>query len=97
MVFLKKTIHVIQKFYKNNKCKVIVNGFLSKTFNIENGIRQGCPLSALLYINQLLFSVPAARQMEGFVLPNNSEVKLTLLAVVTYSSPTGVTREKTRE
>ena len=77
--FSEKTIHVIQKFYKNNKCKVIVNGFLSQTFNIENGIRQGCPLSALLYVllvEPLSVALFLARQVEGFVLPNNSEVKL---------------------
>ena len=77
--FSGKTVNVIEKFYKNNKCKVIVNGFLSHTFKIDNGIRQGCPLSAMLYVlvvEPLSVALFYAKQMHGFVLPNNSEVKL---------------------
>ena len=77
--FSDKTISVIKKFYKNNKCKIIVNGFLSEAFSIKNGIRQGCPLSALLYVlavEPLSVAILLAQEMAGFRLPNNSEVKL---------------------
>ena len=40
----------IKILYKNIESKVKVNGFTTKTFPIERGVRQGCPLSALLYI-----------------------------------------------
>ena len=79
MVFLKKTVKVIEKFYCNNVCKVIVNGFLSKSFKINNGIRQGCPLSAMLFVlavEPLSVAIFQTHQMEGFTLPNNTEVKL---------------------
>lgn len=77
--FSEKTVSVIEKFYKNNVCKIILNGFLSKTFKISSGVRQGCPLSAMLYVlavEPLSVAIFQAHQMEGFVLPNNSEVKL---------------------
>lgn len=77
--FSEKTVNIIEKFYKNNVCRVIVNGFLSRSFKINNGIRQGCPLSAMLYVlavEPLSVAIFLAQQMEGFILPNNSEVKL---------------------
>lgn len=29
---------------------MINNGYLSKPFNVERGVRQGCPLSLLFYV-----------------------------------------------
>ena len=40
----------IKTIYKNADGKVTNNGWLSKTFSITKGVRQGCPLSALLFI-----------------------------------------------
>ena len=77
--FTPKTINVITKFYSNNEGKIIVNGFLSRSFRIYNGIRQGCPLSALLYVlavEPLSRAIFYAKQFIGFRLPNNIEVKL---------------------
>ncbi len=36
--------------YTKISSKIKVNGFLSKSFRLERGVRQGCPLSAMLYI-----------------------------------------------
>ena len=36
--------------YTNTQGAVKVNGYLTKAFSIERGVRQGCPLSALLYV-----------------------------------------------
>ena len=40
----------IKVIYKNPKAFVKINGYLSQTIYISRGIRQGCPLSALLFI-----------------------------------------------
>ncbi len=43
-------IHWIKTIYTNPGAKIKNNGWLSDTFEISRGIRQGCPVSALLFI-----------------------------------------------
>ena len=45
-------INWIQIIYKNMKSAIVTNGYISPYFNISRGIRQGDPLSALLYVLQ---------------------------------------------
>ena len=40
----------IKLLYRNISANTINNGFLSRNFNLSRGIRQGCPISALLFI-----------------------------------------------
>ena len=40
----------ISVLHTNISSSVLVNGWISKRFDVERGIRQGCPLSALLFI-----------------------------------------------
>ena len=40
----------IKIIYNDTKSSVKINGFLTKEFDIKRGVRQGCPLSALLYV-----------------------------------------------
>lgn len=42
--------HWIETIYKNCQAKVKNNGYISEPFFLERGIRQGCPVSALLFI-----------------------------------------------
>ena len=42
----------IEILYKNMKSAVVTNGYVSEYFNVTRGIRQGDPLSALLYVIQ---------------------------------------------
>lgn len=44
-----KIINVIKALYSNAKTSVLHNGQLSEEFEIEYGVRQGCPLSPLLF------------------------------------------------
>lgn len=50
MGFPKRFIDWVALLYRDITSKFIVNGQLTKAVNINCGIRQGCPLSALLYI-----------------------------------------------
>ena len=75
------TIKAIQNLYRKTSVRLILNGFLSEPFSTESGVKQGCPLSALLFI---ITMEPLARSiMEdpllkncGFRLPGNKEVHL---------------------
>ncbi len=48
--FGKNFIKWIKILYTDITSKVKVNGYHTNDFNIERGVRQGCPLSALLYV-----------------------------------------------
>ena len=52
-------VHWIRVLYANAEGKIINNGWISQTFKINRGVRQGCPLSALLFI--LVVEVMASR------------------------------------
>ena len=43
-------MHSIKIFYSNIQSKVKINGLLSDPFTLSRGVRQGCPLSMLLYV-----------------------------------------------
>ena len=43
-------IHIIKVCYNNIQSKIKINGLLSDLFTLMRGVRQGCPLSMLLYI-----------------------------------------------
>ena len=48
--FGKRFINWVKIVYNNTKSAVKINGYLTPVFLIERGVRQGCPLSALLYV-----------------------------------------------
>lgn len=43
-------IRWIKLLYKNARAAIICNGGISENFDITQGVRQGCPISALLYV-----------------------------------------------
>ena len=49
----------------NAKGKVLNYGWMSKSFSIEQGVRQGCPLSSLLFVIVAEFLACKIRQNEG--------------------------------
>lgn len=48
--FKKNFIRWIKTLYCNSQTFILNNGWMSKPFNPERGVRQGCPISALLFI-----------------------------------------------
>lgn len=50
MNFGDKIIQWLKVIYKNPKSALYVNGHIAEIFETTRGIRQGCPLSAILYV-----------------------------------------------
>lgn len=74
-----RTVRAIKLLYQENYAKVIINGFFSRDFEVNSGVRQGCPLSTILYVlavEPLSVALMKARSIQGFRLPNNQEVRL---------------------
>ena len=75
--------------YRDISSSVIVNGFISSAFSVMHSIRQGCPLSALLYvlcIEPLAIAIRQDPRIRGLKLPSSRErVRLALYADDTNS------------
>ena len=64
-------IHWIQLLYSNAFTRVNLNGFLTREIPLKCGVRQGCPLSALLYvliIELLALQLRANPNIVGFTI-----------------------------
>ena len=64
----------IKLLYSNISSSVIVNGHISPTFPITRSVRQGCPLSPLIYILALepvLHRIRSDPDIEGCPIPGN--------------------------
>ena len=59
-------------FYTQVQSAVIVNGHISPFFSLSSGVRQGCPLSPLLYVlfvEALAVNIRCNRRIPGLCLP----------------------------
>ena len=62
----------VQFLYSDANSRVLVNGFLSEAFPVSRGVRQGCPLSPLLYVlvaESLACAIRANDEIDGFPVP----------------------------
>ena len=74
----------VSLLYSSVNSTVIVNGHLSDAFPVSRGVRQGCPLSPLLYVlvaETMACAVRADTRIDGFPLPcSNRRVKISQYA-----------------
>ena len=75
-------INLIKLLYRNISSYTTNNGFLSRNFKLTRGIRQGCPISALLFVlvaEILSIKLRSDKNVTG-ILVNNIEYKICQLA-----------------
>ena len=68
-------INWVRLFYTEVQSAVIVNGYVSSFFPLSRGVRQGCPLSHLLYVlvsKVLAVNIRANPRVVGVSLPGSS-------------------------
>ena len=73
-----KFIHMIKVCYNNIQSKIKINGLLSDPFTLKRGVRQGCPLSMLLYIiaaEVLANFIIVDKRIKGIQI-GNQEIKI---------------------
>lgn len=82
--FSKTFIQWIQLLYKDITSSVIVNHFISDSFQLERSVRQGCALSPLLYVlcfEPLAKKVQDDKNIHGLLVPGGKfHLKMSLYA-----------------
>ena len=69
----------VSLFYTSISSSVLVNGEQSEPFYVARGVRQGCPLSPLLYVimtETLANVIRSDPLIDGFYLPDHQPVKI---------------------
>ena len=90
MGFGSSFIRWVDLFYTGVHSAVIVNGYLSGFFSLSRGVRQGCPLSPLLYVlvsEVLAVNVRANPAITGLSLPG---VPALLSPITQYADDTSL-------
>ena len=73
----------ITVLYNNISSCVLNNGFATKHFNLSRGVRQGCPLSGILFVigvEILSNAIKRSREIEGIQIDPNNSIKITQYA-----------------
>lgn len=81
--FPARLTEVLRLLYTDLEASLVVNGYTSEPIAVSRGIRQGCPLSAILFvlcIEPLLQQIQRCTSIRGFPLPGLGEVKVAAYA-----------------
>ena len=74
----------VKLLYTNINSAVLVNGYISDTFQVSRGVPQGCPLSPLLYvlcIESFAVKIRSDPHIQGIVFPGSThETRISLYA-----------------
>ncbi|CAH2299322.1 Hypothetical predicted protein [Pelobates cultripes] len=89
-----KFVNWIITLYRGAESFALVNGWRGRAFRIRSGVRQGCPLSPLLYV----FAVdPFIRRVEAGTLQGVARAPEKPLRVVAYADDISIVVSNTRE
>ena len=75
-------VHWVKTLYNGAKSTVINNGWASEYFLKSRGVRQGCPLSAYIFVlaaETLAINIRKNKTIQGITV-NNAEIKITQYA-----------------
>ena len=78
----RKSLELIKDIYKKTKCAVKVNSFTTDFFEYTKGVRQGCPLSPILfnmYVNDL-FEIMNNGNVSDIFLKEGEPINLLMYA-----------------
>ena len=73
----------ISILYNNVESGVVNGGFMTNYFKVSRGIRQGCPLSPLLFVlavEMLALKIRQDQLRRGIALPNGQNAKISQFA-----------------
>ena len=73
----------ITVLYNNISSCVLNNGFAIKHFNLSRGVRQGCPLSGILFVmgvEILSNAIKRSKEIDGIQIVPNKSIKITQYA-----------------
>ena len=75
-------LNLIKTIYEKPTANIILNGEKLEAFPLRPGVRQGCPLSPLLFIIVLEVLATAIRQQKGIkgIQIGKEEIKMSLFA-----------------
>ncbi len=77
-----KFLNWIKMLYAHAKSTILTNGYFSELIDLQRGLRQGSPLSSLLYLLQaepFAESIRKCEELKGITI-DNTEIKITAFA-----------------
>jgi hypothetical protein len=78
--FPERFIDILKHLYSGATSRVCVNGFMTGSIDIKNSVRQGCPLSMILFV---LYIEPLIREISAEV--SGANVGVETIKVIGYA------------